>query len=229
MYCVKCGVKLEDTEKLCPLCGTRVYHPDVKRGEASPLYPARKYPVMLHPKIVQIVVTTIFLIGCLVTLLCNLETSGTITWSGYVIGAALMTYVIAVLPTWFRRPNPVIFVPCGGAALCLYLLYISIATEGRWFMSFAFPVVGILTLIVTTVVTLCRYLGNGRLYIFGGAFMAAGLSTILVEFLLNITFNRPYAGWFIYPMVPSVLIGGMLIYLAICRPARETMERKFFV
>ena len=96
-------------------------------------------------------------------------------------------------------------------------------------MSFAFPVVGILTLIVTTVVTLCRYLENGRLYIFGGAFMAAGLSTILVEFLLNITFNRPYAGWFIYPMVPSVLIGGMLIYLAICRPARETMERKFFV
>ena len=27
----------------------------------------------------------------------------------------------------------------------------------------------------------------------------------------------------------GVLLGGMLIFLAICRPARETMGRKFFL
>ena len=30
MYCVKCGVKLSDNQELCPICGTKVYHPDIK-------------------------------------------------------------------------------------------------------------------------------------------------------------------------------------------------------
>jgi hypothetical protein len=33
----------------------------------------------------------------------------------------------------------------------------------------------------------------------------------------------------VYPVTTLVLIGGLLIFLAICRPARETMERKFFI
>ena len=37
MYCVKCGVELDDAEERCPLCGTRVYHPDIERGEGEPL------------------------------------------------------------------------------------------------------------------------------------------------------------------------------------------------
>lgn len=39
MYCVNCGVKLEDTEKRCPLCQTVCYHPDILRPAAKPLYP----------------------------------------------------------------------------------------------------------------------------------------------------------------------------------------------
>ena len=27
MYCVKCGVELADSQRVCPLCGTRVFHP----------------------------------------------------------------------------------------------------------------------------------------------------------------------------------------------------------
>ena len=37
MYCVRCGVKLADTEEKCPLCGTTVYHPDIRREEVFPL------------------------------------------------------------------------------------------------------------------------------------------------------------------------------------------------
>ena len=29
MYCIKCGAKLESSEKICPLCETKVYHPDI--------------------------------------------------------------------------------------------------------------------------------------------------------------------------------------------------------
>ena len=37
MYCINCGVKLADSEKRCPLCGTVPYHPDIVRQEGEAL------------------------------------------------------------------------------------------------------------------------------------------------------------------------------------------------
>ena len=52
----------------------------------------------------------------------------------------------------------------------------------------------------------------------------------VMGYLLNLTFYEPqFALWSLYPMTPLLLLGGMLIFLAICRPARETMQRKFFI
>jgi hypothetical protein len=147
-----------------------------------------------------------------------------------VVGALVVFYTMFILPYWFRNPNPVVFVPCSFAAVGVFLMYISWTTEGGWFLSFAFPVTGAVGLIVTAVVTLLKYVGKGQLYIIGGAFIALGLFMPLMEFLLNLTFGFPQALiWSGYPLVSLVLLGGMLIFLAICRPARETMERKFFL
>ena len=230
MYCANCGVKLADTEKICPLCGTRA-HPDILREEGNPLYPQHQYPT---PQVsswgLQIVLTTVFLLPMLICLQCDLMINGAVTWSGYVIGALLTCYILAVLPVWFKRPNPVIFVPCSFAAVGCYLLYIDLATGGGWFLSFVFPVVVTICLIVTAVVTLLRYVRRGVLYILGGAFMTLGAFMPLMGFLLNLTFFTPrFALWSLYPMGSLMLLGGMLIFLAICRPARETMQRKFFI
>ena len=231
MYCVQCGVKLADTEKACPLCGTVPYHPDIPRTAAKPLYPENQYPPVTRISRLGAlaIVTTAFLLPIIITLLCDLRIAGSVTWSGYVLGAILLAYEMFVLPFWFQKPNPVIFVPCAFAATGLYLLYINLVTAGHWFLSFAFPTVGAAGLIVTAVVTLVRYLHRGRLYIFGGAFIAFGVLSSLVEFLLNYTFGLRFVGWSFYPFSALVLLGGMLIFLAICRPARESMERKFFI
>ena len=231
MYCINCGVKLADTEKRCPLCGTVVFHPDLVRPDAEPLYPQDQVPVpRVNSRVAHVIVTTAFLMPILITLLCDLQMNNAVTWSGFVIGALLAGYVILVLPTWFRKPNPVIFVPCGFVAIGLYLLYINLATGGHWFLSFAFPLVGAVGLIVTTVVTLLRYVRRGRLYVFGGAAIALGAFMPVMELLMNLTFHfQKFKWWSLYPMIPLVLLGGMLIFLAICRPARENMERKFFI
>ena len=231
MYCVKCGVKLADTEKKCPLCGVAVFHPELTQEEGEPLYPPERTPsYQVSSAGGRIVVTTAFLLPLLITLLCDLQINRAVTWSGFVIGALLVGYIALVLPGWFRRPNPVVFVPCGFAAVGVYLLYINCATGGHWFLSFAFPVVGAVGLIVTAVVVLLRYVRRGKLYIIGGAAVALGAFMPLMEYLIYITFQRPrFVGWSLYPLIALVLLGGMLIFLAICRPARETMERKFFI
>lgn len=231
MYCIKCGVKLADTEKQCPLCATRVFHPDMTQKDAQPLYPQdRLPPVQTRSKAPLVVVSALFLLPVLIVLMCDLQLSGSITWSGFVIGAVLTGYVILILPMWFHKPDPVIFVACNFAAAILYLLYIDFATGGGWFLGFAFPVAGGLGILVTAVVALLRYVPKGALYIFGGAFIAFGGYMLLVEFLLNRTFQIPqFMGWSLYPLVTLILLGGVLIFLAANRTARETMERKLFL
>ena len=197
MYCIHCGVELSDSETVCPLCGTRVFHPDLPRQQGEPPFPPEP---SAHPEEVN------------------------------RSGALFILTMLAVLPLWFRRPNPVIFVPADFAAIGLYLLYINFATGGHWFLTFALPVTGTIGVLVTTVVTLLRYLSRGYLYIFGGALMAGGGLAVLIEFLLNITFqvHRTFI-WSFYPLAAGVLLGIMLLIIAVCKPLRRSLHRKFFI
>lgn len=231
MYCISCGVKLSDSEQKCPLCGLEVYHPKLKRPEGERLYPKNQYPVQeVSPWGVRLIVLTAFLLPLITVILCDLPIHREITWSGYVIGALVLVYVTAVLPFWFQKHNPVIFVPIDFAVAGVYLLYINFATKGNWYLTFALPVTGFFALVLTAVVTLNRYVRRGRLYIYGGAAALIGLFLPVMELFLYITFeNIGFIGWSFYPMGALVLFGGFLIFLGICRPAREAMERKFFI
>lgn len=231
MYCVKCGVKLADTEKHCPLCGTVVFHPEITRDAGTVMYPAGKTPAApIKPIWPLIIFSAAFLLPIFIVLMCDIQLNGELNWAGYVVGALVTSYMIVVLPRWFRDPNPVIFVPCGFAAVALYVFYINYAVDGNWFLTLALPIIGGICAIVTAVVTLIRYIKRGKLYIFGGAFIATGGLTLLTEFLINHTFGfSRFIGWSLYPLTTFALLGGILIFLAICRPARESMERIFFI
>ena len=231
MYCIQCGVHLAASEKVCPLCGTRVFHPDLPTPDGDPLYPKNHYPeARRRTLLAQFVLTALFLMPILVVPTIDWMMGDGITWSGYVVGALLLGYVMMVLPTWFRHPNPVVFVPCSFAAISLYLLYINFAVGGHWFLSFAFPISGAVGLIITAVVTLCKYVPKGVYFILGGAFLAFGGLMVLTEFLLHITFGLPwFAGWSLYPLIPLAIVGGLLLYIGTNRPAQEMLQRKLFL
>lgn len=230
MYCVKCGVKLADTEEKCPLCNTAPGEATIKREPARALYPKNRYPeVSVRPGAINGTILILFMIPLFVLFFVDLQTKGSLDWFWYVAGALTVAYIVLALPIWFRNPNPVIFVPCDFAAAALYLLLIQLLTGGNWFLSFALPVTASVGLIVTTVVVLLRYLRKGRLYIIGGAMIAMGAVMLLVEFLLSVTFRVAFVLWSVYPLIVLALLGGLLIFLAINSTARERMERKFFI
>lgn len=232
MYCIHCGVELAPSEKVCPLCGTRVFHPDFPQPEGTPTYPAARGERQeeVSRSGLLFVLTMLALLPAVICLLCDWRINGRIVWSGFVAGGLALFYVLAVLPLWFRRPNPVIFVPVGFAAIILYLLYIDLAVEGGWFLRFAFPVAGAMGLLLTAVVALMRYVRGGYLYIFGGALIASGGLAVLVEFLLNRTFGvHEVLFWSLYPLAAGVILGAMLIVIAICKPLRRSLHRKFFL
>lgn len=232
MYCANCGVKLADTEKVCPLCGVTAYHPEITRKEADPLYTADRGNVyhQVNSKTPPIIVTTTFLLASLIVLIIDLQVNKAVSWSGFVSGALFLTYTMFVLPTWFRKPNPMIFIPLDFVVAILYLLYINLTVNGDWFLSLAFPITAGFGIIVTVVTALLRYIRCGKLYIIGGAMVSLGLLMPVIELLIYITFDLSrFIAWCIYPALVLVILGVMLIFLAINDHAREAMEKKFFI
>ena len=176
------------------------------------------------------ILTALTLLPAVLCIVCDWRINGSIVWSGYAAGGVALLYITVVLPLWFRHPNPAIFVPIDFAAIALFLLYINFAVGGHWFLSFAFPVTGAIALLVTAVVTLMRYVPGGALYIFGGALILTGGLNVLIEFLLHITFGiEGMFVWSIYPLTVCVLLGVMLLVVAVCKPLRRSLHRKFFL
>lgn len=233
-FCIKCGVELSDTEESCPLCNTIVFHPDIKRAQPKPLYPPTEVfsETPMNKSGTLFILTTLCIIAVVVTLLSNFSINGGLTWSHYVWSGIVMLYIIVVLPIWFRRPNPVIFVATDYAALTLYLWFICYLTGGTWFLTFALPVVGLNAILVITMIVLIRYVRHGILYILGGGLIVSGIFMLLTEYLINYTFEirEPFRLiWSVYPFAAFFIIGVALIIIAINRPLRESLRKKFFV
>lgn len=231
MYCIKCGVELTDGQTICPVCSTRVYHPDLPVKDVTPTYPKKDFESEeFNRKGILFVVTILFVLTAVLTVMFNISMQNTVSWAGYVASSLGVFYVCVILPLWFKRTSPAVFVPASFASIILLLLYVNAQTDGNWFLSFAFPVAGTLGLIVTAITTLVHYLRRGYLYIFGGGLIALGAWTMLIELFLHLTFELPgHVIWSPYPCATFVVCGIMLIIIAIVKPFRESLRRIFYV
>ena len=233
MYCVQCGVELQKGVEKCPLCGLRVYHPELREQPEALPYPKRVEEESVSHGGLLFIVSFLFVIPLLVCLLVDIHLNGRIGWSGIVAFSLLASYLIFCLPLWFRRPNPVIFFPVAMAGVLGLCLYLCLVSGGRWFLSFAFPVGGAVLLIVEAVIVLLRYaVGEQRhraLFVFGGAFIGVGGLCVLIEYLLRVSFGIAMRWWSLYPLTALTLLGVMLIVIGACPPLRLSLHKKFFI
>lgn len=230
MYCVKCGVKLEDGQGLCPVCNTKVFHPDFPVDYSRSAYPVKEFKSEeLSRKSLMFVITILMLLPMFLPMIFELTWKYRITWSGMVMGGVLLFYIIFVLPFWFKSPNPVIFAPCDFAAISLYILYISLITDGSWFLSFALPIILSFGAIICAMTTLLRYLKRGKLYVYGAGLIAIGAWTGLIEFLIKLTFGvSTSVKWSIFSFTSLFIIGMLLIIIAIIKPFKEALKKIFY-
>ncbi len=229
MYCVKCGVRLDDSLDRCPLCGTPVWRPEEAQDQDrafSSIFPEKHRNERLTA---VAFLTAVALLAAFITLRICLRIYGGIGWSGYAMLGIALFYVIAILPLWFRRPNPMIFLPVDHAAIAGFLLYASWASGGHWFLSFGFPVTAMSCLLLTGFIALLRYVRGGRLFIIGGSVIVLGGLSMLVEFFQHITFGTKMFTWSLYVVSSCLAFGMFLILAGTIRPLREYLERRFFL
>lgn len=227
MYCVKCGVRLQDGTAQCPLCSTPVWNPEQTKmpSSFSNAYPRTqadvRYPILAF-------VTAIFVVICLSSLIFCLNTYHRVFWSGYVMLGIAVVYFSVIFPFWFEKRHPLIFVPLCFVLVCGYLLYICLYNNGTWFLSFAFPIVMIVGAVTTASVALFRYIKKGRIFIMGGLFVAIGGCSMLIEFFQHITFGDTMFTWSLYSASFFAAVGLFLLISGAIRPMREILQRKLF-
>ncbi|MGX8693139.1 MAG: hypothetical protein ACSW8E_05205 [Clostridia bacterium] len=233
MYCMQCGVELQKGVEKCPLCGLRVFHPSLTEQPEPLPYPRRAGEESVSRRGILFIVSVLFLLPVLICLQIDLRLNGRIGWSGVVAFSLLAAWLMFCLPLWFRRRNPVIFFPIGMAAALGLCLYLCLKSGGRWFLPFAFPVGGAVLLIAEAVIVLLRCaVGERRrraLFVFGGAFLAAGGLCVLIEFLLRVSFGIAMRWWSLIPLTALALLGLALIVIGACRPLRLSLHKKFFL
>ncbi|MBE6960677.1 MAG: hypothetical protein E7448_08170 [Ruminococcaceae bacterium] len=231
MYCINCGIELSQGQAICPICKTKVSHPDFPADQSLATYPARPFQSEEYNRRgLLFVLTVIWALLTILPVMLEWMLFRGIGWSGYVTGGMALAYLLFFLPAWFKNPNPVIFVPSDFAGVGLYLLYVNWAVNGNWFLSFALPVIAFLALIVTAICALLRYLRWGRLYIIGGGLIALGLFSVYLEFFVYYTFEAiSFVFWSLFPLVAFVLLGMMLIIVAIVKPFKESLRKYFYM
>ena len=184
---------------------------------------------MPNPSSWRLVVTLGALLAAILCIVVNITTAGHVTWGGFAAGGIGLGYLLLLLPFLFERPMPEVLLPLDLAGLLGYLLYIDLKTGGRWFLSFAFPVVGILGLLVIAVVVLCRHLRRGRLFVASGMFFFLSGFMMLLELFQVITFGGEMFRWSLYPTGALGAIAIFLLLAALIRPLRDALHRKFFL
>lgn len=231
MYCVKCGVELSEGQLVCPICATKVSHPDFPVDTSKAPYPVKEFKSdVISRRGLIFVISILMLIPMFMPMIFEITWQSKVTWSGYVTGGVLLFYIMFILPFWFNNPNPVIFTPCAFLAIALYVLYICLATGGKWYLNFAFPIIAVFAAIVITMVTLLRYLRHGRLYVFGGGLIAMGFWTVLIELMLSVAFNiSTSVNWSLFSFCSLFVIGLLLILIAIIKPFKEAMRKIFYI
>ncbi len=229
MYCVKCGVELREGMKKCPLCETEVYFPEMH--DEPPLYPKNLPPVeRVSKKGLLFTITFAFVIAAVITLIADLNMGDGIGWADYVIGALMLGYVTFILPNWFRRYHPTVFVPCIFLAVALYLWAIEFHIDGGWFFPFALPICAFFALIVCSIVILSHHLKCGYLYIWGGASIASAVFSIFIEMLIIVNFDsQKTLFWSFYPCAVFLLLGIMLLVIAMVKPFKESLKKLFSI
>ena len=227
MYCVKCGVKLQDGVEYCPLCRTPVWNPDaLEKTDSYPDTLPQQHRESTMPA--AIALTVICSVAIIVILTVCFKLYGSIRWGGYVVFGLMFFYVLVGLPLWFRQPKGEIFVPADHIAAALDVLSICLATGGHWFLSFALPLIVGSCLISTAMICLLKYVKGGTLFILGGFLLILGGFTVLVEFFEHLTFGLAMFRWSLYSLAGFASAGLFLLIAGMIPSLRQTMRRRFF-
>lgn len=232
-YCVNCGVELDKTCSVCPLCNTKVINPNEPVDTASP----KPWPSNIGTieqgirKEAAILMTVCLATTAIVCGVMNLFFLVRYHWSLYVIGACIVLWIF-VLPVFFPgKLNTHISLLLDGIGIAMYFAIISWLHPGRgWYYAVALPLIALGTVMVQ-IFSFC--LQHPRRSILSQAVVLVaeiGISTVAIELLVRHYLMAPKAlTWSAIVLICCIIIDATLITILLRSRLREEVRRRMHI
>lgn len=234
-YCVNCGVELEKSEQRCPLCGVEVVNPAEPYDETTVVRPYPKHVERLNARIdrryTAIFLSLLLLIPVFICIFTNVLTAGTISWSLYVLGGALVLFAWLLLPLMLNHRNVYVCVAVDGLAAAMFLLGVERIAQQSWFLRLGLPLAAIATLYALLLAWLCRRKNKRELFIKAAiALAASGVAVVLVECTIDFYRGLPlWPHWSAYALFPCVVLAVLVVLLNKRAKLKSELRRRFYV
>ncbi len=235
-YCVECGVRLADSEAVCPLCNTKVINPNNPSGDSA----ERPYPSNIQQQIYGLrrrelawVLGFFLLLPVGATVIIDLLTGTlpfTLNWSIIVAGAGALLGIWALIPVIFQNPNPYAVIAADFAAIAGFLAVIAVYIgKWDWCLRMGIPITvctGIAVCLITAAIRSKRLRPLTRaalcLIVLGVFIMALEL---IIDFsLLGYLTIR----WSIYAIVPLLFLALLLFFISRKPRLMDELKRRLF-
>lgn len=237
-YCVECGVKLADSEAVCPLCNTKVVNPNKLGGTDMA---DRPYPSIVEQQINGLnrrelawLIMMFLLLPVGATVIIDLLTGAepfALNWSIIVIGAGALLGVWSLIPLIFRGISCYAAIAIDFAAVGGFLAVIALfVRKWKWFFNLGIPITVATGIAVCAIIAIAR---AGRLHALTRAALGCitlGLYIVALELAIDYySYGRLMIAWSIYVIVPLLFVSLLLFYISRKPRLIDELKRRLFV
>lgn len=230
-YCVNCGVELDGSAKVCPLCNTPVINPkELSRDkEASTPFPKEKGTVeTVKRKDFGILMSTVVLATAVTCGLLNVLVFRGVPWSLAVIGVCVILWVMMIPVVIFTRQSIYVSLLFDGAAVVVYLYMLTyMVGSSGWFFGLGLPIVVLVTMLAEILTVCIRKLPlsflTAALYVFTAiALLCVGLEVLIDRYLSG----QIALSWSAVVLTVCVIVDITIVTLLSRRRLRNAVRRR---
>lgn len=236
-YCVNCGVELSDHEKRCPLCDTIVLNPQtigLNQKISEQELPKKGVESIsgfhMDFKMLANIISVLLIIPIGVTFICNYMELHKLTWSLYVLGAAILVFVIVLLPAFFKNKKPYAYIIIDAVAVFLYLYMINLLRNSDWTFTIALPICSMTMIFALFYAFAIRSKRISKLLKVTIFILFTGIYLMAIEVVLKDALHDKLAlTWSHYALIPCAAVSIALIIIESNKKLKSDLQKRLFM
>lgn len=228
-YCVNCGVKLKKSEKVCPLCNTKVINPNIVDNEYKPVYSSivEEYK-KINIKFLCTLITEILFVVALITVLCDFIISKSFSWSIYVVASIIYLDSKLSFVLYKKKFIPLIIELISTEGLLFVIAYLNNGLH--WFLYLVCPFIFIIWLYLILCIFIFRNKKYNFLRRFALAFSSISVILLVTESCIDLFKDEKIVlNWSIYAILPITIIGVLIFIISYNQKLIDEIKQRIFI
>lgn len=228
-YCVNCGVKLKKSEKVCPLCNTKVINPNIINDDYKPVYSSlvEEYN-KINLKFLCKLITDILLVVASVTVLCDFIISKNLTWSIYVVASILYLDSKLTFVLFKKKFIPLLIELLSTEGLLFIIAYLNNGLH--WFLYLVCPFIFIIWLYIILCIFIFSKKKFNFLRRFSLAFASISVVLLVIEGCIDLFKDEKIIfNWSIYAVLPIAIVSILIFIFSYNKKLIDEIKQRIFI